>query len=69
MAGVDWVAVPNATECQHGDGRILRATHTGVWNFMGAALRVYRLEDGRTVIDADDAERFFALLMADAPHA
>lgn len=33
------------------------ATHSGVWSFMGATLRVYQLNTGERVIDADDLER------------
>jgi hypothetical protein len=30
------------------------ATHSGIWNFMGQDIRVYRLSNGKAIIDADD---------------
>lgn len=52
--GVTWVPVENVQV----DGG-LHATHEGVWNFQGFAMRVYRLSDGRAVIHADDMNAFF----------
>lgn len=36
---------------------IPRATHEGTMTVMGVKLRTYRLDDGRTVIHADDFHR------------
>jgi hypothetical protein len=37
---------------------IPRATHEGVMELLGMKLRTYRLDDGRTVIHADDFHEF-----------
>lgn len=37
---------------------IPKATHEGVMELLGMKLRTYRLDDGRTVIHADDFHAF-----------
>lgn len=39
-----------------------KATHTAEMSVMGIRLRVHVLDDGRRVIDAEDAHRFFAAM-------
>lgn len=45
------------------------ATHSGVWEFSGLRLRVYRLDDGRAIIDADDFRSLLATMgmLVEAP--
>jgi hypothetical protein len=38
------------------------ATHTGVMKFGDLEIRVHRLDDGRTIIDADDFKKIMAFL-------
>lgn len=49
-----------ATNAQPSGG--LYATHSGVLEIesIGLRMRCYRLNDGQTVFDADDFQRFFA---------
>lgn len=51
LDGVTWVQNPN--ESTHEDG-LPYATHSGIWNFMGQEIRVYRLNTGQAIIHADD---------------
>lgn len=59
MPDVDLLAGAVWTEASHDqvpDG--LYATHEGVFEFGGARLRCYRLNDGRAIFDAEDFEAF-----------
>lgn len=62
LDGTEWIPIPEASEDTASDNDIPFATHSGVLEFGGEPLRVYRLSDGRAVIDCDDFERFFASL-------
>ena len=44
-----------------GDGELF-ATHVGVWEFAGHEIRCYRLNNGQTVLHADDVQCFFDAL-------
>lgn len=57
---VEWQ--PN-TDAKRTDPDIPVATHSGVWEFNAEKLRVYRLDDGRTIIDAEDMVRVFGDLI------
>ena len=39
-----------------------KATHEGTMEIMGVTLRTYRLDDGRTIIDADDVHRLWRVM-------
>lgn len=41
------------------------ATHEGVWKLGDMDIRVYRLDDGRTLIHADDFEKVLQWLGVD----
>lgn len=41
---------------------IPKATHEGKLSILGIELRTYRLDDGRTVIHADDFHRLMAAM-------
>ena len=56
LDGVQWVKCHDQDAC---DG--LYATHSGVWEFNGKQIRVYRLSDGRAIIDADDFEKILGI--------
>ena len=43
-------------------GKLPKAISSGVMNLGGIPLKVYVLDNGDRVIDADDAKRFFKLL-------
>lgn len=58
FSGVQWEPCENVVEVEGG----LHATHHGVWDFNGFAMRVYRLNNGKTMIHADDMNNFFASL-------
>lgn len=45
-----------------GDGSLPHATHEGVLEFCGAKLRVYRLNTGEAIINADDFNDFLLKL-------
>ena len=51
LNGVTWEAAP---EREHPEDGIPYATHSGIWKFMGKEIRVYRLNNGKAIIDADD---------------
>lgn len=55
LDGVEWVENPDENDQDE-----LFATHSGVLKIAGHALRCYRLNDGQTVIDADDMNGLFA---------
>jgi hypothetical protein len=61
MRDVEWIPADPAERHEPGDTPY--ATHHGVWNFMGDSLRVYRLNNGQTVIAADDFERVFGEML------
>ncbi len=44
-------------------GDLPYATHEGVWELAGMKLRVYRLNTGQAIINADDMTNFFEGLM------
>lgn len=48
---VAWVANPCAPT---NEGGLPYATHSGIWEFMGKQIKVYRLNNGKAIIDADD---------------
>lgn len=56
LDGLTWTALPPREVT---DG-IPVATHEGVFVLGTFPLRVYRLSDGRRIIDADDLNAFFA---------
>ena len=43
------------------------ATHSGVVTIMGVDLHVHRLDDGRTIIEADDVHRLFEAMGLGVP--
>jgi len=43
------------------DSNLPYATHHGVMRLLDMELKCYRLNDGRTIIDADDMRKFFGL--------
>lgn len=43
----------------------LHATHCGILEIAGVRLHVYQLSDGQRVIDADDMEKFFGIVLGD----
>ena len=45
-----------------GEQDLPQATHEGVMTILGVQLRTYRLDDGRTVIHADDFHRLMAVM-------
>jgi len=55
MSRVDW----KKFDLQQTDGDMPYATHSGILEIAGMDLRVYRLNDGRAIIDADDMIKFF----------
>lgn len=59
LDGTEWIAIPDSPDNSVTDSDIPFATHSGVLEFGGHSLRVYRLSDGRAVIDSADFERFF----------
>jgi hypothetical protein len=59
MAAVDWKPAPGEPD----GSDIPHATHAGVLELAGHRLRCYRLNDGRTIIDADDMSAFFGGLL------
>lgn len=52
LAGVDWKPTGNV----RGPDDLPVATHEGVLAFGGIELRVYQLDDGRRVFNADDVK-------------
>ena len=56
LDNVKWEPVYH-TDANDDDIRI--ATHTGILDFGGFKFKVYQLDDGRRVIDAEDVEKFF----------
>ncbi len=55
LKGVVWEAAPeHAPQDAHDGPGLPYATHKGIWHFMGQEIRVYRLNDGRAIIEADD---------------
>jgi hypothetical protein len=60
LDGLTWAPVSGGDQPA---GEIPHATHSGVLDLAGHSLRVYRLSDGRCVIDADD----LAALFGEAP--
>ena len=63
MNSIDWRPTG---EAEGGDG-LPFATHFGVLEIEGIKLRCYRLNDGRSIIDADDMEAFFGDVLGDMP--
>ena len=51
LQGVTWIANPCAPT---NEGGLPYVTHSGVWEFQGHQIKVYRVSDGRAIIDADD---------------
>lgn len=51
LDGVQWITAPEQSEDASG---LPYVTHSGVLEIFDVKLRVYRLSDGMTVIDADD---------------
>jgi hypothetical protein len=41
---------------------IPKATHEGTQTIMGVEVRTYRLDDGRTIINADDFHKLLAAM-------
>jgi len=41
------------------------ATHSGVWEIGGMKINVHRLDDGRTVIEADDFHKITQWLLGE----
>ena len=58
---IKWEPIPRDADWD-GDLALPFATHRGVLHIGEVTLRVYQLNDGMRVIDADDAARFFGLL-------
>lgn len=54
LEGVTWVPAPDQPQDAHDGPGIPYATHSGVWEFGGHSIRVYRLSNGKAIIDADD---------------
>lgn len=47
------------------DGHLPQSTHQGVMDILGLKVNVYRLDDGRTVIEADDMQRLLEKLFGE----
>lgn len=47
---------------------IPQATHEGTLDVLGFKLRTYRLDDGRTVIHAEDFEKFMEAWLSPDPN-
>ena len=60
--GLDWKPVEHA---QSTDG-LPTVTHEGVLEIAGHRMRCYRLDDGRTIIHADDFNAFFGAVGTEA---
>lgn len=59
---VEWL--PAETPVGQGaDNSLPHATHAGVLRIGDMELRCYRLNDGRAIINAEDMESFFGLMM------
>ena len=54
---VEWTAIPNAN-VQESDNDIPVATHRGVLKIGNHSLRVYRLNNGQSIINAEDLVNF-----------
>ncbi len=65
LAGATWTP----TGAQPPADGSLYATHSGVLEIGGVALKCYRLNDGSAVFDADDLARFFGFESVDALRA
>jgi hypothetical protein len=52
---VGWTATSQTSS----QGDLPYATHHGVMDLFGHKLRVYRLNDGRAIINAEDLHKFF----------
>lgn len=66
MDAVKWESIPagpaGETDANH---VVPYATHTGVLHVGTVALRVYQLNDGQRIINAEDFETFFGALESD----
>ncbi len=62
MDGVSWEATDavEATDAAE-NGDLPYATHHGIWHFAGHDIRVYRLNDGRAIIHADDMAKLLGI--------
>lgn len=56
--GVAWTEAPAREPDPSG---LPYATHSGIWNFMGQEIRVYRLNTGQAIIHADDMGKILGL--------
>lgn len=56
MDAVEWLPAPDSADRPPGE---LYATHNGVLDLFGTPVKVYRLNDGQAVFDADDVARWF----------
>lgn len=54
LEGVQWVQAPNQPQDRHDYTGLPYATHSGIWEFQGHQIKVYRLSNGKAIIDADD---------------
>lgn len=62
--GVTWTPIPEdmpQDDMPQDADSIPCATHSGIWNFMGMEIRVYRLSTGQAVIHADDMPKVLGL--------
>lgn len=59
---VEWLPVEPPV-VQGADSSLPYATHAGVLRIGGMELRCYRLNDGRAIINAEDMDNFFGLMM------
>ena len=49
-------------EIEKGDGTLPYVTHAGEMPVGNMTIRVFRLSDGRRIVDADDLQAFFGFL-------
>jgi len=63
MNSIEWTPAGGAA----GVDGLPYATHFGVLEIGAIKLRCYRLNDGRSIIDADDMEAFFGDVLGDMP--
>ncbi len=61
LDAVEWVAVPQGKNRPE-DAGIPVATHSGFLNFLGFDLKVFQLDNGTRLIDAESLEAFFEQL-------
>ncbi len=62
LDAVDWQEITGGDDRRPEDKGIPIATHQGVLDFLGMKIKVFQLEDGRRLLDADDVHRLLGML-------